>query len=61
MGTFYCLKALKSAKQPKGESPTKPRLVLGNPDAGMLKIFTCGIRNLGPWNPEWNLRNPESH
>ena len=32
----------------------------GNPDSGILQIFVSGIRNPGPWNPEYSCRNPES-
>ena len=30
-------------------------------ESGILEIFVCGIRNPGPWNPEYRSRNPESH
>ena len=30
-------------------------------ESGILEIFACGIRNPGPWNPEYRCRNPESH
>ena len=43
----------------------------GNPDSGTQEIFawgiwnsgffSCGIWNPGLWNPEYSLRNPESH
>ena len=34
-------------------------LIWGIPESG--KFFACGIRNPGLWNPEYSLRNPESH
>ena len=43
----------------------------GNPDSGTQEIFawgtrnsgifSCGIWNQGLWDPEYSLRNPESH
>ena len=30
-------------------------------ESGILESFACGIRNPGPWNPEYRCRNPESH
>ena len=30
-------------------------------ESGILEIFARGIRNPGPWNPEYRCRNPESH
>ena len=29
-------------------------------ESGILEIFAGGIRNPGPWNPEYSCRNPES-
>ena len=29
-------------------------------ESGILETFACGIRNPGPWNPEYSCQNPES-
>ena len=30
-------------------------------ESGMRELFACGIRNLGPRNPNYSSRNQESH
>ena len=30
-------------------------------ESGIRELFACGIQNLGPLNPEYSSRNPESH
>ena len=38
-----------------------PNVLQGNPVFGIRENFACEIWNPGLWNPEYSLRNPESH
>ena len=37
------------------------RLMQESPNSVNREIFARGIRNPGPWDPEYNSKNPESH